>query len=294
MDSSTSDKKILLDALERAAALPLRTIRCSEVAPLPPGNWERPHSFNCVRVSLMLAGSNGIFIQYRGEWREIEFRAGEAMIYAPLSWTAYAPRRPGYSENLGLVMQPGFLRIVHSVGDPVNGDKFHSFHISKTLRASTSGLIDLLPDAIRSGDREGTAPMLLRQALRQARHDLAAAGENDPIRAKELWMRICAYLAENFPVLGLREETAEHFGITPGYLSNLFARYGRGRSFNRTVNLLRLESAARQLADGTSSCGEIARNCGFPSPSYFGMRFRSVYHCTPLEYRRRQQKLRED
>lgn len=294
MNSPTSDKKILLDALERAAALPLRTIRCSEVAPLPPGNWERPHSFNCVRVSLMLAGSSGIFIQYRCKWQEVEFHAGEAMIYAPLSWTAYAPRRPGYSENLGLVMQPNFLRIVHSVSDPVSGNKFHSFHISKTLRASTAGLIDLLPDAISSGDREGTAPMLLRQALRQARHDLDAAGENDPVRAKELWMRICAYLAENFPVLGLREETAEHFGITPGYLSNLFARYGRGRSFNRTVNLLRLESAARQLADGTSSCGEIARNCGFPSPSYFGMRFRSVYHCTPLEYRRNQQKMRKN
>jgi len=293
MNASTRDKEILLDALDRAAALPLRTLRCSEAAPLPPGNWERPHSFNCVRVSLMLAGSAGIFIQYQGKWQEVEFHTGEAMIYAPLSWTAYAPCRPGYAENLGLVMHPGFLRLVHTVGDPVDGASFHSFHISKTLRASTAGIINLLPDTLRSGDREHTAPMLLRQALRMARGDLAAAGESDPVRAKELWMRICAYLAENFPMLTLREETAEHFGITPGYLSNLFARYGRGKSFNRTVNLLRLESAARQLADGNASCGEIARNCGFPSPSYFGVRFRSVYHCTPLEYRRRQHKQRE-
>lgn len=294
MVTSAAEKKIFLDAFERAAALPLRNLHCSEAAPLPPGNWDRPKSFNCVRVSLMLAGSNSIFIQYQGKWQEVEFHAGEAIIYAPLSWTAYAPRHPGYSENLGLVMQPGFLRIVHIVNDPVGGDKTHYFHISKMLRASTAGLINLLPDAIRSGDREGTASMLLRQALRLARNDLAVTGESDPVRAKELWMRICAYLAENFPVLGVREETAEHFGITPGYLSNLFARYGGGRSFNHTVNLLRLESAARQLADGTSSCGEIARNCGFPSPSYFGLRFRSVYRCTPLEYRRRQQKLRED
>ncbi len=294
MGPSAEDKGILLDALARAATMPLRTLRCSEAAPLPPGNWKRAYSFNCVRISLMLAGSSSILIQYQGKWQEVKFHAGEAMIYTPLSWTAYAPRRPGYSENLGLVMQPKFLRLVHSVSDPSGGNSNHSFHLSKTLRPSTAGLINLLPDAIRSGDRENTAPMLLRQALKLARNDLAAAGESDPVRAKELWMRICAYLAENFPVLGLREETAEHFGITPGYLSNLFARYGRGQSFNRTVNLLRLESAARQLADGTSSCGEIARNCGFPSPSYFGLRFRDVYHCTPLEYRRRQRKLREN
>lgn len=295
LDSPEDDKRLLLDALDRAAALPLRKLRCSETAPLPAGKWVYPQNFNCVRVSIELAGSDSVLIHCNGRWQCIEFSAGEAMVYAPLSWTALPDTpRTGDAENLGLVMQPDFLRLVHSRTHGGSGVlESHSFHIHGTLRASTAGLINLLPTVLQSGDAEGTAGMLLRQALRMARNDLAAAADSEKHRSRELWMRISAYIAENFATLGPRKETAEHFGITSGYLSNLFARYGHGLTFNQTVNKLRLENAARQLADSTADCGIIARNCGFPSPSYFGMRFREHYRCTPLEYRKMQRRMRE-
>lgn len=292
LSSPEHDKHILLDALDRAAALPLRNLRCSEAAPLPAGKWEHPQNYNCVRVSVNLSGSSRILIHYHGSWQEIAFSAGEAMIYAPLSWTACPSGQPDQEENLGLVMQPDFLRIVYSLRNDGGLAAQHAFRIHNTLRASTAGLINLLPTILQSGDVDNSAGMLLRQALRQTRTDLAAAADSEKHRARELWMRICSYMTENFAAIGPREETADHFGITTGYLSNLFARYGRGLTFNQTVNKLRLENAARQLADGAADCGTIARNCGFPSPSYFGMRFKKHYLCTPLEYRRLHRKMK--
>ena len=285
--SSDTDKQFLLHILERAMAMPLRRIICSEVAPLPDGNWISPQNYNCVRVSIMLSGKSRICIWHRRTWQKLEFCAGEALVFTPLSWTAYPDAEPHIGENLGLVLQPDFLRLVYSSSVQEPGAAVsRSFHLNRTLRSSTAGILNLLPLVFQSGDVENSAGVLLRQALRQIRTDLDAATESEQLRSRKLWMRICAYMTENFSSIGPREETAEHFGISPGYLSNLFARYGRGMTFNQTVNQLRLESAAMQLAEGTDSCEAIARNCGFPSPSYFGVRFRRRYHCTPLEYRR--------
>ncbi len=54
------------------------------------------------------------------------------------------------------------------------------------------------------------------------------------------------------------------------------------------VNRLRLEHAARILADDTAaSVTEIAFRCGFSSSQYFATLFRGQYRCTPKEYRKK-------
>ncbi len=48
----------------------------------------------------------------------------------------------------------------------------------------------------------------------------------------------------------------------------------------------RLFMASRQLKGSDASIGEVARNCGFSSQSYFTRRFRERYGQTPSEHRR--------
>lgn len=50
----------------------------------------------------------------------------------------------------------------------------------------------------------------------------------------------------------------------------------------------RLRMATIQLAQTTIPVSQIAYDCGFSSPSYFGKEFRSAMGCTPSEYRRAQ------
>ena len=52
------------------------------------------------------------------------------------------------------------------------------------------------------------------------------------------------------------------------------------------LNRHRIVTAARMLAEGGHSVGEIAEACGFSTSSYFGKVFRQKMGCTPSEYRR--------
>lgn len=51
----------------------------------------------------------------------------------------------------------------------------------------------------------------------------------------------------------------------------------------------RLQIACQMLTSGKESLTEIAHSCGFSSSSYLGKVFRSVYGCTPMEYRNARQ-----
>lgn len=48
----------------------------------------------------------------------------------------------------------------------------------------------------------------------------------------------------------------------------------------------RLRMATVQLTESSASVAQIAYDCGFSSPSYFGKEFRRAMGCTPLEYRK--------
>lgn len=76
------------------------------------------------------------------------------------------------------------------------------------------------------------------------------------------------------------------------YAANISQREAL-RTFRNHLNLTpfaflmeyRLRMATVQLTDTTAPVSQIAYDCGFSSPSYFGKEFRSAMGCTPSEYR---------
>lgn len=85
--------------------------------------------------------------------------------------------------------------------------------------------------------------------------------------------------------LTLREVAARIAFVSPGHLSQLF-RKRHGVSFQKYVQTLRLEKAARLLSNTGLPIGEIARRVGYRDVSRFGQHFRRRYGTTPRAWRK--------
>lgn len=80
-------------------------------------------------------------------------------------------------------------------------------------------------------------------------------------------------------------ELAEAAGMSEGHFCRVFKTYMR-RTPVEYVNHFRLRYAARRLSDSDATVGEAAAEAGFDNFSYFSKLFRSLYDCTPSEYRK--------
>ncbi|SFS84014.1 AraC family transcriptional regulator [Paenibacillus sp. BC26] len=83
--------------------------------------------------------------------------------------------------------------------------------------------------------------------------------------------------------LTIRELAAEA-GMSEGHFTRVFKSFMR-KTPVEYINLLRIRIAAALLADSNTSVGEAALESGFDNFSYFCKMFRTVYQCTPSDYR---------
>ncbi|SDW85419.1 AraC family transcriptional regulator [Paenibacillus sp. CF384] len=82
------------------------------------------------------------------------------------------------------------------------------------------------------------------------------------------------------------KELAAEAGMSEGHFTRVFKSFMRKTPIEY-INLQRIRIAAALLADSNTSVGEAALESGFDNFSYFCKMFRSVYQCTPSDYRHR-------
>lgn len=82
------------------------------------------------------------------------------------------------------------------------------------------------------------------------------------------------------------DELAQHVGLSPSYLRNLFRRV-TGRSLGLFIREIRLSHACELLDDPKLRISEIAERCGYDSPFVFSRAFRKHFNCSPSTYRRK-------
>lgn len=87
------------------------------------------------------------------------------------------------------------------------------------------------------------------------------------------------------------QETAEHLGVSPAYLSRVFSR-DMGETLSAFLLKLRMERAKRLLAESDMKIGQVARQSGFRDPEYFGALFKRTVGLQPRKYREREMKNR--
>jgi len=79
------------------------------------------------------------------------------------------------------------------------------------------------------------------------------------------------------------EMVAEEAGVSPSYLSRLFAQELKN-NFIDYLTAYRMEWAKKLLNQGVMSIKEIAPACGYPDPNYFSRIFKKITGKTPREY----------
>ncbi len=78
-------------------------------------------------------------------------------------------------------------------------------------------------------------------------------------------------------------EVAALFGISPGYLSQLFGKYS-DTGFNEYVNICKINESKKLLEEGNLKVYKVAEMLGFESAFYFSKVFKKVEGVSPTEY----------
>jgi AraC family transcriptional regulator len=138
--------------------------------------------------------------------------------------------------------------------------------------------------------------------------ELTAADESAPVAAEALLLELLVLLARSRPQDGrpsarwVREaddyvrdsyrsgitvsDVAAAVGVPPATLARAYRR-AFGSSVGERIRNLRLDFAARGLAEGTAPLSRIALDAGFYDQSHFTRVFQRQFRMTPLQYRKR-------
>ncbi|UKI31585.1 MAG: helix-turn-helix domain-containing protein [Lentisphaeria bacterium] len=115
-------------------------------------------------------------------------------------------------------------------------------------------------------------------------------GSHHPSFHKDIFEECMDYIRNRYqePELGI-DFLAEHVGVSRSTLTRLF-RERRNESVSACIRNVRMMNAVSLLSGTDWPIAEIARCCGYPNPVSFTRLFTRREHCSPGEYRRRQQR----
>jgi len=93
-----------------------------------------------------------------------------------------------------------------------------------------------------------------------------------------------AFIAENYSSPVGLQEAAAYLELSESHLSRLFKEV-TGLNFLQYLNAWRINKSVELMKDPKRNIGEIATNCGFPTPGYFAKIFKRFTGLTPTQYR---------
>lgn len=131
-----------------------------------------------------------------------------------------------------------------------------------------------------------TACYLQQFLLFLARHSIMYQEEPELIN---MWdtdiQRATHYIYQNYNKQLTLEELAEISSLSPTYFSKKF-KLVTGTGFKEYLNYVRLKQAQTALLTTNQAITDISQKCGFKDNNYFRDLFRSVFGCSPKEYRK--------
>ena len=235
------------------------------------------------RFTLMLDGIT-VFRICRGGHVVAEQLSPERAIFI----TPFSPEKVTVwgEESLAVVLRPNYLRLVYGrFADGVVMREHYWYHLEDTLGKATVHAIMALNEM---ADQPEAAAELIGTIMKMIYHDLRLSSGDDGGRAASRWRQLADFAEDHCLNRISRTDAAQHFGVTPEYVSRLFRQCGN-EGFNEFVNRKRLALAEQMLlTDQSATIDEIAWHCGFSHTSYFIKAFRSRYGMSPGGYRREQ------
>ena len=145
--------------------------------------------------------------------------------------------------------------------------------------------VTALPEAEPAARLLGLLEALVALSERPAR-PLASARSRGQLSASVAHRldKVCGYLSTHFSEPIQQKQVADLAGMHPAAFSRFFKR-ATGRTMSQHVTALRLDHAARLLAETDLSVLEVAAESGFENLSYFHRLFRQSHGHSPRRYR---------
>jgi two-component system response regulator YesN len=138
-------------------------------------------------------------------------------------------------------------------------------------------------------------PLRLDESYLAARQALEKTSRDEPLRIferqgfqQQLVAGVREYIKRNIDIRLTLPEVADHFNLSPNYLSNLFTKF-TGGSFVEYVTSEKIAAAKKMLIRGEGPIYEIAEKLKFESAFYFSKVFKKVEGISPREFLRRLQ-----
>lgn len=239
----------------------------------------------CSRIILPLTGRKRIFYCPTGQIREMTLRPGQVMFSVRYGWT---DEQWDLSHTMiSIVFHEAYTRVIYinnSIPRSTVGPDlcYHTGHGISEVGWHTVQALNALPREGRTDER--TLRGLLFGLLAQSRRELLRAESSVSGKARNTFIGIKEFLHEHYQEPINRKTVAAAFGLSPSYVSRIFAAFS-DRNFLCYLNQLRLTHACNLLKDSTVSLGGIAKSCGFPDANYFIRAFKRAYGQTPGRFR---------
>ena len=133
-------------------------------------------------------------------------------------------------------------------------------------------------------------PLRLDESYLAARQAFDETRADDPLRVferqgfqQQLVSGVRQYIRQNLDRRLSLAEVAEHFNLSPNYLSQLFTRYTE-MSFVEYITAEKISAAKKMLIAGEGPIYEIAEKLRFESAFYFSKVFKKVEGISPREF----------
>ncbi|MBI4977690.1 MAG: helix-turn-helix transcriptional regulator [Spirochaetes bacterium] len=154
-----------------------------------------------------------------------------------------------------------------------------SYHTARPLNVGGMHTLRAIEYFFIAGQRPELLPLF--QSFLMTIRSMITDDRADPqTRAHATYKMIMHYMREKCTDAIGRGTAAEEFGLSPDYITHLFAKYG-DRGFNDVLTELRLEQAERYLRQGRYPVNRVGELCGFEDAGYFIKVFRRYYGMTP-------------
>lgn len=292
--SPPSDIVVTEDALRVSGRPPLGGMlglrRNSRFNPVP----EHVHSH--IELSYVYAGT----CPQRIDGRDITLRENQVLLLDTDCPHAVGALGQG-DITMSLVLSRGFLResllgafacesilsqfTVNALNDRADHNRYVLFHTeeSRRIRRFFQELMCEYLDPSIVADRVilNLLQLLFAELIRVYESDFDREGRVGGVSVVE----IVRYIEEHYRDL-TQERVAEHFSISPNYVSVLLKRH-TGMTYMQAVQAQRLGRAASLLRNSDLPVDEVAREVGYENLSFFYRKFRAANGCSPAEYRSR-------
>ncbi|MEI8656127.1 helix-turn-helix transcriptional regulator [Vibrio sp. Hal054] len=144
-------------------------------------------------------------------------------------------------------------------------------------------ILNAIEELIKQPESQGTKRLLVG-ALVSHILDLIERPVETPSKSHALFEAVRDHLEQHYHEPLTRESVAQHFYVSPNYLSQLFQKEGQLK-FNEYLNHVRLERSKYLLIEYDMKVKEVAHRCGFKDSNYFCRVFRNQTARSPSEYR---------